>query len=255
MIVHAGANRVPTRVVVHAVQADAEVVAPAAVAARHVRVQVFGLRRPVRHEHPLSAAASGPARLRRRLIAVPAAIAALNVSIGEAARAVDQQRRHNRQAETAADRAEPRNAGAATNPTRNVNQLVTGVDVGQVAILRARAAAHRGALEVGFRADQSAHAAQREAADLVVIADLAAADHAARTRVATDVVGDAAVHAVEVPDVAVAAAGAPAAADVQTGVEARPHRGRGRGRQDRSLARGKVSGERRTRQNRQRDGR
>ena len=36
MVVNASANRVPTCVVVHAVQADAEVVAPAAVAARYV---------------------------------------------------------------------------------------------------------------------------------------------------------------------------------------------------------------------------
>ena len=61
-------------------------------------------------------------------------------------------------------------------------------------------------------------------------------------------VGHAAVHAIEVPGVAVAVASVPATANVQTGVEARPHRGRGRGRQDRSLARGQVSGERRTRQ-------
>jgi len=64
VVVHASANRVPTRVVVHAVEADAEVVAPAAVAAGNVGVEVFNLRRPVRHEHPLCAAASCPAGLR-----------------------------------------------------------------------------------------------------------------------------------------------------------------------------------------------
>ena len=64
MVVHASANRVPTRVVVYAVEADAKVVAPAAVAAGNVGVEVFNLRRPVRHEHPLCAAASCPAGLR-----------------------------------------------------------------------------------------------------------------------------------------------------------------------------------------------
>ena len=64
VIVHASTNCVPTCVVVHAVEADAEVVAPAAVAAGNVGVEVFNLRRPVRHEHPLCAAASCPAGLR-----------------------------------------------------------------------------------------------------------------------------------------------------------------------------------------------
>jgi len=64
VIVHASANRVPTRVVVHAVEADAEVVAPAAVAAGNVAVEVFSFSRPVRHEHPFYAAASCPAGLR-----------------------------------------------------------------------------------------------------------------------------------------------------------------------------------------------
>ena len=247
MIVHAGANRVPTRVVVHAVQANARIaganVPPVVVgtATRNIGVEVFDLRRPVRHEHPLSATASRPAGLRGRAV-VPAQQTAVtrHVSIGETTRAVDQQGRHDGQADAATNRAEPRNTDA-----RAVAVVAEVVVVAAVAVR-----AHRGALEVGFGADQSAHAAEGEAAHLVVVADLATTDHAAG-----HAIGHAAVHAIEVPGVAVAIAGVPAAANVQTGVEARPHRGRGRGRQDRSLARGQVSGERRTRQDRQRDGR
>ena len=130
MIVHAGANGVPTRVVVHAVEADAEVVAPAAVATGNVGVKVFNLSRPVRHEHPFCAAASCPAGLRSRVLV---AAVTLNVRISEAARAVDEKRRHNRQAKTTANRAKPWQANAAANPTWNVTGRAV-VHVEQVAV-------------------------------------------------------------------------------------------------------------------------
>ena len=135
MVVNASANRVPTCVVVHAVQADAEVVAPAAVAARYVCVEVFSLSRPVWHEHPLNAAACCPARLRCRVLV---AAVTLNVRISETARAVNEKRWHNRQAKTTANRAKPWQAYAAANPTWNVTGRAV-VHVEQVAVARSAA--------------------------------------------------------------------------------------------------------------------
>jgi len=95
VIVDASANRVPTRVVVHIVQACSNVPAVGvAVAAADVGVEILYFRRPVWHEHPLYAAASCPAGLRgadRLAIARRAG----RVAVSEAARAVDEEGRHN----------------------------------------------------------------------------------------------------------------------------------------------------------------
>jgi hypothetical protein len=74
--------------------------------AADLRIQILDLGGPVREEHPLGAAASGPARLHGAVLVQPAI--ALHFAIREAARAVDQQLRAQQgDADAAANRAEP----------------------------------------------------------------------------------------------------------------------------------------------------
>src|SRR5208283_4909473 len=84
VIVHAGADNVALRVeVIAPVPVEAVVVVSAAA---EIDIEIFDLRRPAGSEHPLQAAAGGPAGA-----GVVVAIG-LDAAVGEARRAVDEQR-------------------------------------------------------------------------------------------------------------------------------------------------------------------
>ena len=223
VIVHARADRMEARAVVDVVEAPTRVERPepavVAVAAADLRIEILGLDRPVRHEHPLGAAAGGPARLHGAVLVQPAV--ALHFAISEAARAVDKHRWREQPTETAAHRAEP--VEARRGDRREAEQPA------QVVVVAARADAR--ALEVGF----GAHDEGRP--ELVVVADLTAANDAAAT---------AAAAIVPTPTLVGRIVGVEAAAEVKTGVEASPQRRRGRrGNVNRRRLMGrKVGGER-----------
>jgi len=91
--------------------------------------------------------------------------------------------------------------------------------------------AHARALEISFSADDNAgKSAASEVVELIVVANLHAADYAA-----ANVVGDAAVCSAEIESIGIAVASSPAAAQVKAGVEACPKRRWWR-RSNRSLA-------------------
>ena len=163
MVVHAGAHDVDLRL---EALADVPTAIPSAVG--EINVEIFGLRRPVRREHPLDAAARRPAR------GGGAKAKSAHLPIGEAAGAVDQQGRRDKVADAAAHGAKPGQVYIAPGH---------GPDGGQVAVrviggLKERqrgvvaTAADAGALKVGLDAKD-------ELIELEVVADLSAAEDAA----------------------------------------------------------------------------
>ena len=122
VVVNAGAHSVPTTMIVDVVETNACVPAIFVhIAARKVSVEIFSLRRPVGHEHPLCATAGCPTCLRRGII-VPAYRAAitLRVAISKTSGCVDQQRRHDRHAKAAAHGAKPWDASRLIFAIKNL---------------------------------------------------------------------------------------------------------------------------------------
>ncbi len=219
-------------VVAHLPKAAAAIIS----AAGEIDIEIFGLRRPMRSEQPLDAAASRPASEGAALLE------RIDAAVSEAAGAIEQQGGGDEIADAAAHRAEPRQAEIAAvaghkrrEDTGGRAHIGAGIRAGIVALV---AAGEAGALEVRFGADQEG------IAELVIIANLTATDDAASVTVglaaawqeekvragagirnAADTKGRVGVGQIAV----VVAVGAPAATDIQTSVEAGPQRRGGGG--------------------------
>src|SRR5208283_1967875 len=167
----------PVEVIVHASPHDVdlrvEVIAPVPAeaagrsATAEIGIEIFELRRPPGREHPLNAAAGGPAGA--AVFGAPG----LDAAIGEARRAVDEQRGREQPAGATANRADPVEAETTAVDRRDRHQSVAGNHRRRVeGEGSGSVAADARALEVGLGADDDRRI------ELEVVADLSAADDA-----------------------------------------------------------------------------